>query len=314
MKRIDFLAGILLATGLLHGCVVVPVPVERPSGQVEGSRPAIPASIADQVIPSRTTRTEVLLMLGEPDGRGVGDRWFSYGSRIGRGGFGWILVLLSGVGYGGGAPLAMPVGKWETSHRAIIRFGTDGTVSSVEFSEKACSEDCLDIGGTKIKAADELARKHDLHEQQVMTAGSQLARYGGYVVESGPQCSFPTASFLVATSINMIHEPDAMEIAERGVFWTHSQSAAPDHDEPAFIAFADLADVTLEASHGGMTWLALHKRDGTCLFVHAGHVFTSGADMRKARALILDGVSATAALGHDNSSQKPASSVSDPAR
>ena len=74
------------------------LPVPRPAGPTRSSRIEVSAASLEQIVAGRTTRTEVLLLLGEPDGRADLDRWFTYGSRVLRGGVGWAMWVGQGVG------------------------------------------------------------------------------------------------------------------------------------------------------------------------------------------------------------------------
>jgi hypothetical protein len=62
-------------------------------------------------------------MVPLPDGRGEQDRWFSYASRVGRGGIGWELYWAVGAGYGGGIDGTVKLGDWEKVRRATIECG-----------------------------------------------------------------------------------------------------------------------------------------------------------------------------------------------
>jgi len=131
-------ACLALCCGLLHGCIVLPVPVPRSSGPAASSRAEVSKTLPDQIIAGQTTRTQVLLTLGEPDGRGHQDRWFIYSSRVGRGGIGWSLVYAAGAGSGGVAG-AVKMGDWERARRATIVFDAGGVVTQVDFEEKTCT-------------------------------------------------------------------------------------------------------------------------------------------------------------------------------
>src|SRR5271168_2510161 len=131
------LACVVLCCGILHGCLILPIPVPRSSGPVAGSRAEVSKTLPEQVKAGETTRTDVLLLLGEPDGRGDLDRWFTYGSRVGRGGVGWELLWMVGPGYGGTGG-TIKLDDWEKVRRATIQFNAAGVVSQVVFEEYHC--------------------------------------------------------------------------------------------------------------------------------------------------------------------------------
>jgi outer membrane protein assembly factor BamE (lipoprotein component of BamABCDE complex) len=121
------------------------VPVQRAGTPAADSRADIDATTAPQIVAGHTTRTDVLLMLGEPDGRAANDRWFTYRTRVSRGGWHWAEMEI-----GPGVVAAMPVGEWDTVRRLLVRFDDSGIVSSVEFREKNCTgcRNVLDARGS----------------------------------------------------------------------------------------------------------------------------------------------------------------------
>ena len=104
--RTNAVACLTLCCGLLHGWWSLPVPVPRSSGPAASSRAEVPKNLPGEIKAGEATRREVLLLLGEPDGRGDQDRWFTYGSSAGRGGVGWSLFYAVGAGTAA-APLAL---------------------------------------------------------------------------------------------------------------------------------------------------------------------------------------------------------------
>jgi len=130
---------------LLSGCAgsVVPLPSYQSAGPVAWARTNIDAQTSSRIAAGQTTRTEVLLMLGEPDGRAPDDSWFTYGSVARLGGVKWAAMV--------------EYGDWNSSVRLIIRFDTHGVVSATEFSQRDCSEwrrTCLDARGTDLLVVD----------------------------------------------------------------------------------------------------------------------------------------------------------------
>lgn len=124
---------IAVLVGTLAGCIVLPVPVHQGSAPSAESRTNIEGT-APQIVVGRTTRTQVLLTLGEPDGRADDDRWFSYRTQLSRGGWRWAAVWVGLNGVGG-----TPVGDWNTVRRLVVRFDDSGVVASVEAQEKNCN-------------------------------------------------------------------------------------------------------------------------------------------------------------------------------
>ena len=87
-----FLA-LVASAALLSGC-----PVPLPPTYDSASRQNVGEHIPDFIVNGETTRDDVLLRLGEPDGRGPGDRWFAYGSQYSKGGV--LFVMAAGGGAG----------------------------------------------------------------------------------------------------------------------------------------------------------------------------------------------------------------------
>jgi outer membrane protein assembly factor BamE (lipoprotein component of BamABCDE complex) len=129
----------------LSGCLVLPVPVHQSSETSSESRANVGPNTAPRIVPGSTTRTDVLLMLGEPDGRGDDDRWFSYRTHVSRGGWHWAAVWVAAGAGGGGAP----IDDWEAVRRLVVRFDERGVVSSVESAQKNCNgcRNVLDAAG-----------------------------------------------------------------------------------------------------------------------------------------------------------------------
>jgi len=115
-------------------------PSPQVAGPVAWARTNIDAQTSNHIASQHTKRTEVLLMLGEPDGRARGDSWFTYGSVTRLGGVKW-------------ADSGRDYGDWNSSVRLIIRFDSNGVVSSTEYLQRNCTEsrrNCLDSTGTDL--------------------------------------------------------------------------------------------------------------------------------------------------------------------
>jgi hypothetical protein len=134
----------VVCCGVLSACI--PIPIPRPSGPIAESRTPMGGQSLSKVVPKETTRTEVLLLLGEPDRRGPNDRWILYTSVAGIGGVGWADV-----------PIVKEVGldRTYTVRRVTIEFDDLGVVSAVESEVKTCSmwHGCTDPEGCRCAAA-----------------------------------------------------------------------------------------------------------------------------------------------------------------
>jgi outer membrane protein assembly factor BamE (lipoprotein component of BamABCDE complex) len=123
---------VILAVSLfLAGC---PVPI--PSGYASSSRENLSAEVTDQLVPGVTTREEVLLLLGEPDGVGPNASWLAYGSVRGEGGV--VFVIFAGGSAAGAG------GEKMEYRRLIARFDERGVMTNAQFVDRECWEG---IGG-----------------------------------------------------------------------------------------------------------------------------------------------------------------------
>ena len=107
------------AVALLAGCIPIPTP-----GWVEGE---IPAATIAAIEPGKTTRADVLLALGDPEERVVGDTGFVYP---------WTEVLGT-VSFWTGAPVAAPVAgvRGDVCHKLVVQFRPTGEVARVKHFE-----------------------------------------------------------------------------------------------------------------------------------------------------------------------------------
>lgn len=129
-------ASALLAAALcLGGC---PVPI--PPGYTAASRENLGAEVTSQLVPGVTTREEVLLQLGEPDGAGPHDSWLAYGSVYGRGGVLFVIVAGGGAAGAGGERMEY--------HRLIASFDERGVLSDVQFVDHECWEGIGGLGNS----------------------------------------------------------------------------------------------------------------------------------------------------------------------
>ena len=142
--------GLALTTLAISGCISVPFPLA--SGPLPDSRMNIPAQIPTSIAIGHTSRREVLLELGEPDGLGPNDAWYSYGSAFSHGGLG-ILTVSYGASYDARHNVEV--------RRLFLQFDSSGVLSSVNLETKRCpmwtsdllqhvSLPCLDIQGADV--------------------------------------------------------------------------------------------------------------------------------------------------------------------
>ena len=126
-------AASLLVCMVLAGCVVpTPRPLDREQAT---SRQDAFDRLSDLVVPGKTTRTDVLSRLGDPDRRGLGDQWFLYR---------WSNAHVGAIV---GFPLPLLVQVTPRSVQTIlIRFDDHGIVSSAE--DAAHDQTCFGLAGT----------------------------------------------------------------------------------------------------------------------------------------------------------------------
>jgi hypothetical protein len=136
----DRIAGCVVATiflcATLFGCVMLPVPVPTSAAPNPASRTNVREGVEAQIVKGQTTRTRVLLTLGEPDYRSADDTWFEYSAVARRGGLHWGLLTVPVVAGSGDAER---LGTWDTAKRLTIRFDEQGLVSAVSVAQYACN-------------------------------------------------------------------------------------------------------------------------------------------------------------------------------
>lgn len=130
--RLSFAAGLL--TFVLAGC---PVPIP-PLGYI-GVHGNIPDRPSELIVKGKTTRADVLLLLGSPDSQSPDGRRFEYHSELHQGGV--MFVIAAG---GSGAAALGPEAFLE--RRLIVGFGARGVVDSVELEDKSCTRAAIAIG------------------------------------------------------------------------------------------------------------------------------------------------------------------------
>jgi len=124
---------VLLLAFVLSAC-----PVPLPSGYIGASRENLDIGVRNQLKKGVTTRADVLLLLGEPDGIGPDDAWFAYGSVYGRGGV--LFVLFAGGGAAGAG------GEKMEYRRLVISFDPQGLMTDADFVDRECWEGIVGVG------------------------------------------------------------------------------------------------------------------------------------------------------------------------
>jgi outer membrane protein assembly factor BamE (lipoprotein component of BamABCDE complex) len=129
--------GTLMAVACAVLLTACPVPL--PPTYDSGSRQNVGDLIPDFIVKGETTRDDVLLRLGEPDGRGPGDRWFAYGSQYSKGGVLFVMAAGGGAGAAGVESIRF--------RRIIVRFDENGIVTDSAFVERVCPRYTFGAGG-----------------------------------------------------------------------------------------------------------------------------------------------------------------------
>jgi outer membrane protein assembly factor BamE (lipoprotein component of BamABCDE complex) len=115
------------ALPLLAGCVPLPILAHDTS-----LRANVSARLPIAVEPGRTTRADLLLALGEPDGAAPDDAWMAWTAARSQGG---VLAVFGGRGGGG----ALAVERVEY-RRLRVRFDAAGRVSDSAYEERTCTD------------------------------------------------------------------------------------------------------------------------------------------------------------------------------
>jgi len=122
--RLAFFAGPLAV--VLGGC---PVPIP-PLGYI-GVHGNIPDRPSDLIVKGKTTRADVLLLLGSPDSQSPDGRRFEYHSELHQGG---VMFVIAAAGQAAGlGPEAFQ------ERRLIVGFDPRGVVDAVELEDKSCT-------------------------------------------------------------------------------------------------------------------------------------------------------------------------------
>ena len=248
-----------LAAATISGCISVPFPLA--SGPLPDSRMNIPAQIPSAIAIGHTSRREVLLELGEPDGIGPNDAWYSYGSAFSHGGLGILTVS-----YGG---------SYDARHnvevrRLFLKFDSSGVVSSVNLETKRCpmwtsdllrhvSLPCLDIQGADVA-----------RQESSPLPSSRLGQFN-YVTRRPGDCS--THGKLTAEGAVGTLEifADVMLLAPTpGEQKEYSAYLNPAPADSLKIPLEGVQSVQYVKGRWFWKWLNVRMKDGTCFSLQFG--------------------------------------------
>jgi outer membrane protein assembly factor BamE (lipoprotein component of BamABCDE complex) len=230
------------------------------------SRGNVPTAVPSELLVGTSSRIDVLLALGEPDGRGPDDRWFSYASTKTWGTGGVLIVppLVSGVFAGG-----------ESVSRLLITFDDAGSLSEARLESRNCPQAglyvsaaaatarqansstsyCLNPAGTDSPEAkyEETAQLAALRPDP----GALVARYERVflIQNAGPGCKFPDSR---AGMGNII-------LTSRALILEQGTNRSGDDAKPVVLRF-DEFDVMPPQRHAAMRWIVLQRNDHTCVF------------------------------------------------
>lgn len=150
-----------LLAGMLAGC---PIPIPRHYDIT--SRQNLGPDIQSALVPGVTTREDVLLLLGEPDGAAEDGAWLAYGSIYSKGGVVFVL-------FAGGSAAGAGSEKIEYC-RFVVTFDADGVVREANFVSEECweavvgmgsaggrSDPCMDIASPDARPRDPQGDSHE---------------------------------------------------------------------------------------------------------------------------------------------------------
>lgn len=128
----------LMAAALLPACVF-PLPIQE--AYRHGSRENLGAAAQESIVAGRTTREDILLRFGQPDGVALDESWLSYGCARSRGG---VLVFIY-------PSPAVPAFETVDYTRLVIYFDESGVVERTQFEQQACRETTVITQGQDVK-------------------------------------------------------------------------------------------------------------------------------------------------------------------
>jgi hypothetical protein len=121
-------------------CLITGCPVPIPSGYSGSSRENIGVEVTTSLTKGVTTREDVLLRLGEPDGAAHDGSWLAYGSVYGRGGLGFVVFAGGGAAGGGGEKVEY--------RRLIVTFDQQGLMTGADFVSRECWQGLIFAGAS----------------------------------------------------------------------------------------------------------------------------------------------------------------------
>jgi hypothetical protein len=219
---------------MFGGCIV---PYATPKMLDTGSRSQVPPAAQQGMEVGKTTRVDVLLALGEPDGRAADDSWFSYGSSRSSGAGVFVFLLFD----------AADINHVNSQvSRLVIRFDASGLVADVLWQHSDCSgmnvaQGCVDVRGTDLLAADMASGK----------MGTVLLSYktGNFAYSRNDNC-------------NSI-DPDSYGLFPYAPFALTDREIVMGESE---LSYSQIAAI-LPFDNRGAGWVRLKRNDGICIFI-----------------------------------------------
>jgi hypothetical protein len=146
-------ASCLFAACLLCGCI----PYAERGHLVTSSRANVTEVAQRHIEIGKTTRVDVLLALGAPDGRATDDSWFTYGSERAWGA-GLVAPFLPLIGIQG-----------SDIYRLLIKFDANGIVSAADPQQSKCrgfmqASGCLGVRGNDVNSDDHIRESGPAHQ------------------------------------------------------------------------------------------------------------------------------------------------------
>lgn len=132
-------------------------------------RQQLPEGVPDFITRGATTREDVLIKLGEPDGAGREGEWMTWGAARSGGGLGFI--LLAGGGGAGGSVSA------ETYRRLVVDFDQSGVVTDARYDQQTCPVGSVLLGSSSGEGEPclEISRSDHVHVPTLIAGGFTAA-------------------------------------------------------------------------------------------------------------------------------------------
>jgi len=254
----------LLASALLAGCI----PVVMRTTVDAGSRGNLPESQPLAIQAGTSRRADVLLELGEPDGRAPDESWYVY-SLTRTSGVGGFLI----VGGGGAVGAVGGIVGSQDMTRILVRFDSSGGVTSVEPARLHCghyagafpawveSAPCASPTGEDLQTAARDA------EKAARTAAVENGDYGA-VIESYPWAFWVTslcedAKPHWAGSLRNVE----LRLTERALLERDKHG----HAEWNVFQLRDLDEPTVRNAVMTLDFVRVKYVDGRCLYFGVRH-------------------------------------------